>query len=642
MAEGASRKLTRVPITGVRIEGGFWGPRLETNRRATLPVQYEQLEQTGRLAALEQDWRAGQPNQPHQFWDSDIAKWIEAAAYSLATTPDPALEQRVDRVVTALALAQQDDGYLNSYYTTVDPDQRWTNLRDMHELYCAGHLMEAAVAHYEATGKRRLLEVLCGYADHIGARFGKKKGQGRGYPGHEEIELALMKLYRATGEARYLDLAKFFVDERGRQPHYFDQEAAARGDDPATYWAQTYAYCQAHAPVREQKEVVGHAVRATYLYSGMADVAMETGDGTLLAALRRLWKNLAERRMYITGGIGPTARNEGFTFNYDLPNESAYAETCAAIGLVFWAHRMLQLDPDARYADVMERALYNGVLSGVSQDGKAFFYANPLAVFPKEIEGAPSHLAATRQPWFGCACCPPNVARLLASFGQYVYAMRGRELWVHLYAAGSVACRFNGVSVVLHQKTDYPWNGEVRFTVEPDKPAAFTLALRIPGWCRGAKLRVNGKPAGLKAVTRKGYARIKRQWQPGDALDLTLPMPVQRVRAHANVRANLGRVALQRGPLVYCLEEADNGPGLDRIVLPDSAALRTVRKDILGGIVVLTAPARKVAADGGALYRTDQPKARPHRITAVPYCLWNNRKPGEMLVWIREQAGVAR
>ena len=638
MSAQVARRLRPVSLRDVSIEGGFWGPRLEVNRAVTLAVQYEQLKKSGRLAALKQDWAPGKPNKPHPFWDSDIAKWLEAAAHSLAAHPDRALEKRVDEVVIDLALAQQDDGYLNSYFTTVEPENRWANLRDMHELYCAGHLIEAAVAYYEATGKRRLLDVVCHYADHIDRQFGPSKGQRRGYPGHEEIELALVKLHRATAEKRRLELARFFIDERGRLPHYFHVEALRRGEDTGDFRAGAYAYAQAHAPVREQKEAVGHAVRAMYLYSGMTDVAAETGDQSLAAACKRLWKNLTERRMYITGGVGPAAGNEGFTFDYDLPNETAYAETCAAIGLVFWAHRMLQLDPDRAYADVMERALYNGVLSGVSLDGKAFFYANPLAVFPKEFEMSPSHVAATRQPWFGCACCPPNLARLLASLGQYAYAFGPREIRVHLYVQGRAAFQLDCGNVILKQETAYPWRETVRFTVEPEKPGRFVLALRIPGWCRGAKLKVNGKSLNLSAVTRKGYARIRRDWSKGDTVELALPMPVERIRAHPKVRADLGRVALQRGPVVYCFEEVDNGPDLDQISLPSKAPIRATYRKMLGGAVVLTAQARRVAQAGrdGGLYASVKPKRKAVRVTAVPYCLWNNRKPGEMLVWIRD------
>ena len=636
------RKLTPARLTDVEINDAFWTPRLDVNRNATLPIEYDQCKKTGRLDAMK--WKEGKGPAPHIFWDSDTAKWIEAAAYSLATHPDKKLQRKVDRVIDTLAAAQCEDGYLNSYYTRVEPGKRWSNLRERHELYCAGHLMEAAVAYYEATGKRKLLDVMCRYADYIDEVFGPRKGQKRGYPGHEEIELALVKLYNVTGERRYLDLSKFFVNERGSQPHYFDAEAKARGDDPGQYHFKTHQYTQSHVPVREQRKVVGHAVRAMYLYSGMADVAGETGDRTLLAACRRLWKNVTERRMHVHGGIGPTSRNEGFTHDYDLPNETAYAETCAAIALVFFAHRMLQIEADSRYADVMERALYNNVMSGVSYDGKAFFYGNPLSAYP----GYTPHGAGfsdegghyRRSEWFGCACCPPNLARILASLGQYVYSSARNAAWVHLYAGGQASLDIGKQRVTLQQKTQYPWDGRVRITVRPEVPAEFTLALRIPGWSSGAKLTVNGRGVNLADVTSKGYAKVKRLWSKGDRVELVLPMPVERIEAHPKVRQDRGCVALQRGPVVYCLEQVDNGPDLGGIVLPRNAKL-TARKDarLFGGVGVITGKALRFDAGkwSDGLYRPVASKTRPAPIKAIPYFLWANRAEGEMLVWIRER-----
>ncbi|MHB0856484.1 MAG: glycoside hydrolase family 127 protein [Anaerolineae bacterium] len=637
-----TRRLTPVSFRHVSLQGSFWERPQETNRRVTLPVEYELLQKTGRIGALRLDWQPGQPHMPHHFWDSDIAKWIEAAGYSLATHPDPELEQAVDGVIELLAASQQPDGYLNTHYSAVEPQNRWTNLRDMHELYCAGHLMEAGVAYYEGTGKRQLLDVMCRYADYIDTVFGPHEGQKRGYPGHEEIELALVKLARVTGEARYLRLAEFFVDERGRQPHYYDIEAIARGEDPKKYYGGSYAYCQSHLPVREQTTAEGHAVRAVYLYSGMADVAAETGDDTLVAACERLWANVTERRMYVTGGIGPAATLERFTYDYDLPNDNAYAETCAAIGLVFWAHRMLHIDGDGRYADTMELALYNGVLSGVSLDGTRFFYANPLEVDPAAYAGRPDlfhrgSVAPQRQKWFDCACCPPNVARLLAALGEYAYSTGAGEAAVHLYAAGEARLTVDGQAVTLRQETRYPWDGRVRVTVGPERAATWTLALRIPAWCRSASLWVNGEP--VEAPRRKGYARITRSWQAGDVVDLDLAMPVERMAAHPKVREDAGRVALQRGPLVYCLEELDNGPVLPDIALPRNAALEAHWEEgLLGGVVVLEGPAERRDLTGweGQLYRATALASRAVTLRAVPYYAWGNRGLGEMLVWLRE------
>ncbi len=625
------RTFAPVPFTAVTIEDEFWMPRLRANRERTIPIEYDQCKTTGRVDALRLDWQPGQ-KEPHYFWDSDIAKWIEAAAYSLATHPDPQLDTLVDEVVALLAVSQQPDGYLNTHYTSVEPDKRWSNLRDNHELYCAGHLIEAGVAHYQATGKRALLDVVSRYADYIATVFGREEDQKRGYPGHEEIELALVKLYHATGERRYLDLAAYFVDERGVQPHYFDQEALARGDDPAAYRFKTHAYSQSHLPVREQQAVVGHSVRAMYLYSAMADLAGELGDAALLEACEQLWRHLTTRNLYITGGIGPAAANEGFTHDYDLPNENAYAETCAAIGLVFWSHRLLQLACDGRYADVLERALYNGVISGVSLDGERFFYENPLA-----SEG--DH---HRQAWFDCACCPPNVARLLASLGEYIYGQSDNEIAVHLYVQGSATLSMNGQSITLRQETRYPWDGRVQIELMLDQRARFGLRLRIPGWCRRAQVAVNGEPVDMEGKLRRRYLVLDRTWQAGDRVTLELEMPVERMYAHPDVRQDAGQVALQRGPLVYCFEEVDLAIPLQRLQLPAASALSpSFQPDLLDGVVVLTGEGLAAVEDGweNVLYRTQPPTYTPIPLTAIPYYAWDNRAAGAMRVWVWSSYG---
>lgn len=627
----------------VRINGGFWGRLMEVNRSVTLPIQYKQSKDTGRIDAFKLAWKQGDDNPPHIFWDSDVGKWIEAAAYSLSASPDAALERLVDSVIDLIARAQQPDGYLNTHFTVVEPEKRWTNLRDNHELYCAGHLIEGSVAYYQATGKRRFLDVMCRYADYIGKLFGPRKGQKRGYCGHEEIELALIKLHLVTNERRYLDLARYFIDERGRSPHYFDQEARARGEEPRKFWAKTYEYNQAHVPVREQAEVVGHAVRAMYLYCGMTDVAQATGDKTLLKACKRLWKNLVERRMHITGGLGPVAANEGFTCDYDLPNESAYLESCAAIGLVFWAQRMLNAEFDGEVADVMERALYNGTISGVSFDGKTFFYGNPLAAHPG-FDGngrfVNKEYHYRRSKWFGCACCPPNIARMIAQFPGFVYSIRARELAVHHYAGSESQVTVAGQTVRLVQETAYPWQERVVLRLTPERASVWTLALRIPGWCREATLCVNDKAVALAPVTTRGYARIRRKWHPGDRVDLVLPMPVERIAAHPAVRQNGGRVALQRGPVVYCFEEADNGSNLNDVVLRPDRAFKITRGDsgLLAGVPRIHAKAwrRELEDWKGRLYGRQGSRHVHCDVTAIPYFMWANRSPGEMLVWIRQ------
>ena len=616
--------LSGVPFTSVKILDRFWSERIRINREETIPAGYEQCRSTGRIDAMRLDWRPGREPVPHIFWDSDVAKWLEAAAYSLATHPDAALEAQVDEVVALLAASQQTDGYINSYFSAVEPEKRWSNLRDNHELYCAGHLIEAAVAHFQATGKRTFLDIMRRYADCIASEFGVDAGMKPGYCGHEEIELALVKLGRVTGEKRYMDLARYFVDQRGRQPHYFDTESIARGEDAGEY---NYAYNQSHCPVREQDKIVGHAVRAAYLYCAMADLAAEDGDEALKLACERIWNDLVETKMYVTGGIGSSRHNEGFTTDYDLPNETAYAETCAAIGLVFWAYRMLHIDGDSRYADVMERALYNGVISGVSLDGRKFFYENPLA----------SRGAHHRQPWFGCACCPPNITRILASLGGYIYATGESRLAVHLYVASEAAAQVGEHAVTVRQETDYPWDGAVKLTLGLKGKARFDLTLRQPDWAGHASLRVNG--AEVEPRVDRGYLAIDREWSDGDVIELGIEMPVRRVYADPRVAADCGRVALQRGPIVFCLEAADNGPELERLSAPRHAEWNA-RFDptVLGGVITLKGDGAKLdTADGhGPLYRDRPIATKTVALTAVPYYTWDNRAAGEMLVWIRE------
>lgn len=624
-----------------RLDGGFWGPRLETNRTATLAHVREQLQCAGQWGVWDMAWKPEDPNPPHVFWDSDLAKWMEGAARILdePLCKDPELEAQLDGLIAKMAAAQWDDGYLNSHYTLVEPENRWTNLESAHELYCAGHLIEAAIAYHEATGKTAFLDVVRRYADHIAATFGPGPGQKRGYPGHQELELALVKLYRATGERRYLDLARYFIDERGREPHYYNAERVRRGAEP--HPVERFAYNQSHAPVREQERAVGHAVRAMYLYSAMADLAGETGDAPLFDAARRLWESVVTRQMTVTGGIGPSAANEGFAADCELPNDGYY-ETCAAIGLILFAHRMLQLDPRAEYADVMERALYNGVLSGVALDGRSFFYENPLESSPRyDVVNQQYNPPHRRQSWFTCACCPTNVVRFLASLGDYVYGVSDEGVYVHLYASGTVQ-RFGEDAIIdIRQRTEYPWKEKVTLDVKM-AGGEKTLYLRMPGWCREPSLTINGEPVDLARTVRDGYARITRVWK-GDTVELRLPMPVERVRPHPALRDAAGCVALQRGPVIYCIEEEDNGPELHRLVLPPDTPVKAMTKrGLLGGVSVLRADVLDVVADEGrALYAAEADRTRKEPLQAIPYFAWANREPGEMRVWIREALSEA-
>jgi DUF1680 family protein len=635
-APGAAIRARAVPFTAVEFRDRLWAPRQAVVRERTVPFLYGQMEKIGTIAALDVTSPPGPLAFPYRknntstsvmYWDSDIAKWIETASYTLATHPDPTLEARIDDVVARIAAAQEGDGYFNSFFQAREPAKKWTNLRDWHELYCAGHMIEAAVAHARATGKHNLLDIVGRQVDLIARIFGKGEGQKHGYCGHEEIELALLKLYRLTGDRRHLDLARYFVDERGSEPHYFDIEARSRGDDPKNFWHETYEYNQSHRPVREQDRVVGHAVRAMYLYSAMADLAAELDDAALAAACRALWTDLTGKRLYVTGGLGPSAGNEGFTTDYDLPNETAYAETCASVGLVFWAHRMALLEGDGRYADVMEQALYNGALSGLSLDGERFFYENPL-----ESRGA-HH----RWTWHRCPCCPANIARLIASLGSYVYSVAPSEIAVHLYAQTSAHVDVGSTAVTLTQATNYPWAGAIAIRLEPRAPAEFTLRLRVPGWCRAASLAVNGERLDVAAMVERGYVAIRRHWRAGDEVTLDLAMPVERIRAHPDVRADQGRVALKRGPIVYCVEEADNAAAPHRIVLPRSEPIEaTFEPDLLGGVATLRGTALAVEPVDGDLYRPEPWPLERVAFKAIPYHVWDHRTPGEMLVWLPE------
>ncbi|MDF2936874.1 MAG: hypothetical protein K0Q90_2247 [Paenibacillaceae bacterium] len=645
-----------VLLEQVRITDGFWSDYLKLVREVVIPYQYETLHD--RVPGVEpshaiRNFRIAAGDEEGEFYgfvfqDSDVAKWLEAVGYSLAVHPDPELERRADEVIELVARAQQPDGYLNTFFTVKEPGKRWTNLTDCHELYCAGHMMEAAAAYYRATGKRKLLDVCCRFADHIADVFGTGEGQLPGYDGHQEIELALVKLYQATGEEKYLKLAQYFIDQRGVEPSFLVEEWKKRNG--LGYWSAVpsknppnVSYHQAHLPVREQETAVGHAVRAVYMYTAMADLAAYTGDEALLAACKRLWANIVHKQMYITGGIGSTHHGEAFTFDYDLPNDTVYAETCASIGLIFFASRMLRLEARSEYADVLERALYNTVIAGMARDGRHFFYVNPLEVWPKASRGNPGkhHIKPVRPGWFSCACCPPNVARLLSSLGEYLYTVNGDTLFVHLYIGGEADVEVGGgLSAGLRLESSLPWEGRASLELSLPSAAAFTLALRMPAWCGAPQVSVNGEPVEVHACVRDGYAYIGRVWKTGDRVELDLPMEAQLVRAHPQLRANAGRVAIQRGPLVYAVEEADNGYGpLSALVVQRDAPLVAQFDDkLLGGAVVVEgqAVAEEESGWSGGLYSASQKKTVPVSFKAIPYYLWGNRGEGEMAVWLRE------
>ena len=637
--------------TRARIEGGFWRVYQDLVRDRVIPYQWRAMKDLIPGAPKShsvENFRiaAGVARGTHEgmvFQDSDLAKWLEAAGSVLADGGPGTGEigAWAEEAVDLIARAQRPDGYVNTYFTLKAPERIFRNLQEAHELYCAGHLIEAGVSMHRGTGNARILEVVRRLADLIDARFGVEPGKIRGYDGHEEVELALVKLYRLTGERRYLDRAKYFVDERGRAPSFFEKEAA-QPDFIPIWGIRPLDYFQAHLPVREQADAVGHAVRAMYLYTAMADVALETGDAGLAAACDRLWESATERRMYVTGSIGSSAHLEAFSTDYDLPNDTAYAETCAAIGLFLFSARMARLHDEARYADVMERTLYNGIISGLALNGESYFYVNPLEVVPAvcDANGACRHVKYRRQAWYGCACCPPNIARTIASLGEYVYRRNGDVLFADLYHEGSLTFAVSGREVTVRQKTRYPWDGSVTLEIEPAAPVELELALRIPSWCRSASILLNGGPSG-GAADRGGYHRVRRRWQRGDRVQLDLPMTAERVFAHPLVRADYGKVAVQRGPLVYCLEEADNGAGLHTVCLPRGSPLDEVqRPEMLGGITVIRARGTTRTGQGGAtLYPGAAPAAasREKDLVFIPYYAWANRGPGEMRVWVRDE-----
>jgi len=591
-----------VPFTNVKIDDAFWRPRLEVLRKVTIKACLAQCESTGRIANFAK--AAGLVEGEFEgiyFNDSDVYKVLEGAAYLLMSHRDPELEAEVDRIIDLIAAAQEPDGYLCTYFTLVAPESKWTDM-EKHEMYNGGHLIEAAVAYHEATGKRKLLDTACRLADHYDSVFGP--GKRHWVEGHEEIELALMKLYRATREERYRKLALWLLEERGR------------GHGKGAIWDKEEwgpAYCQDDVPVRNIEKVTGHAVRAMYLYTAMADAVRVSGDPAYVGALQRVWAHTVERNMYVTGGIGPSRHNEGFTHDYDLPNETAYCETCAAIAMVLWNHRMNLLFGDAKYADVVEREMYNGALAGISLSGDKFFYVNPLA----------SRGDHHRVEWFGTSCCPTNLARYLPSIGQYAYARTDDGLAVNQYIGGEAEFEVaGGLRVKLKTTANYPWDGRIELAVNPERPGRFAIRLRVPGWCKGYKLKIGGESLGeAEALTDRGYVVLDREWSPGDAVALELEMPVEIVRARAEVEADRGRIAVQRGPVVYCAEQADN-PDLayDAFALAVREPLLVRdRPDLLGGVTVLTGQ----TADG-----------KPCRL--IPYYAWDNREEGFMQVWIRE------
>lgn len=604
------------------------------------------------------------------FQDTDFSKWIEAVGYSLTQHEDPELEQIADEAIDIVCAAQLENGYLDTYYIINGMDKSFTNLRDHHELYCLGHLVEGAVAYYQATGKDKLLNAAMRFADYCVEYFGPEEGQCKGYPGHEIAEMALVRLYEVTKDEKYLDLSRFFLDMRGTKPYYFDVEDEVRAGyegrdfkvpqvNERSNWFERnrFSYHQAHKPVREQNEAVGHAVRAVYLYSGMADVARITGDKDMLFACEKIWDSITKEKLYITGGIGATHMGEAFSYPYDLPNDTAYSETCAAIGLVFFARRMLQIKADRKYADVMEQALYNTVLAGMALDGKSFFYVNPLEVSPVacDRDERKFHVKSMRQKWFGCACCPPNIARMVSSVQAYAYTEEEDTLYTHLYMSSTLCKKVGESELYMKVDTTLPWEGKVEIQLRGEGVPC-TLALRLPGWSKESKVSwtENGKSyqvvcteenmistEGLNNVRyENGYLYITASWQE-DSISLEFDLSVKIMSANPKVCENVGKVAITRGPITYCMEEADNGVDL-HLNRVDLDALKCdlpqiVYTEELGHkLVMITLPGKRISAEETDLYREYSDEAEEDvRLKFIPYYVWNNRGPGEMSVWVR-------
>ena len=585
------KMIEQIDFSHVKINDNFWSPRLSKHVSATLPVCIDQIEnQTGRIRNFENAAKGEGEHSGIFFDDSDVYKALEGMAYSLINNPDPELEKKADEWIDKFAAAQQPDGYINTFYTLTGLDKRWTNM-DKHEMYCAGHMIEAGVAYYQATGKRKLLDVCIRMTDHMMSQFGP--GKRHWVPGHEEIELALVKLYQTTQEQKYLDFAYWLLEERGHGHGTMGDEGKW---DPVYY--------QDIVPVRQLTDISGHAVRCMYLYCGMADVAALKNDTGYIAAIDRLWDDVVHRNMYITGGIGSSRDNEGFTEDYDLPNLDAYCETCASVGMVLWNQRMNQLTGDSKYIDILERSLYNGALAGISLGGDRFFYVNPL-------ESKGDH---HRQEWYGCACCPSQLSRFLPSIGNYIYASSDDALWVNLYIGNTGQIRIGETDILLTQETDYPWDGSVKLTISTSQPLEKEIRLRIPNWCKTYDLSINGKR--INVSEKKGYAVIK-DWKSQDVIALDMDMPVEIVAADPHVKENFGKRAIQRGPLVYCMEEIDNPEYFDQIQLSPSTTFQTAfASDILNGI------------------KTIKTNGRAQSATFIPYYAWDNRKAGKMRVWI--------
>jgi uncharacterized protein len=647
LAQKKDYPITSVPFTDVRLSDNFWLPRVRTNHNVTIPASFERCESTGRVKNFEMAAaRSGEFCTIFPFDDTDIYKTIEGASFSLSLNPDKKLEIYIDSLIVKIANAQEPDGYL---YTarTINPLQphkwagreRWEKEGELsHELYNAGHLYEAAAAHYQATGKRNLLNIALKNADLVCAVFGPDKKHVA--PGHQVVEMGLVKLYRITGKKEYLETAKYFIDERG----HFNGYDSASND----LW-KNGAYWQDHKPVIEQDEAVGHAVRAGYLYAAMADIAALTGDQQFLSAIDKIWNNVVGKKIYVQGGIGASGEGERFAGNYELPNSTAYNETCAAIANVYWNQRMFQLYGDSKYVDILEKSLYNGLLSGVGMDGKSFFYTNAMEI--KNIFRH-KHMEAERSGWFPCSCCPTNITRLIPSVPGYMYAINDDAIYVNLFASSTSTVTVKNKKIKIIQENDYPWNGDLTFRIEPQASSVFKVLIRVPGWAQNHAMpsdlytftdrqsekiviSINGKVVDYKI--EKGYAILSRTWKNGDVVAVKLPMPVRKLQSNSNVENNIGKVALQRGPLVYCAEWPDNFGLTSNLILPANSSFTTEHKsDLLNGVTVLKSEALAITVDEN----NNSVSTKTQPFTAIPYYAWAHRGKGEMMIWLPQKVSA--
>ena len=653
-----------IPLKDIKITDGFWNKYIHLVKDVIIPYQWEIL--NDRLEDVETSHcienfkiAAGESEGEFQgavFQDTDVAKWLEAVGFALSYGRDAQLEKLADETIELIGRAQQPDGYINTYFTIKEPGKRWTNLMEGHELYTAGHMIEAAVAYYESTGKRRFLDIVSRFADLICDTFGNKQGQIHGYPGHQEIELALVKLYRVTGNRRYLEQAKYFIDARGVGENYFLKEVKQRKHKLIFPEFDNYdtKYSQSDKPVREQKTAEGHAVRANYMYTAMADIACECDDDGLLEACDRLWNNMVHKRMYITGSVGSSGILERFTTDYDLPNDCNYSETCATIALAMFGKRMADIKKEASYMDVVERALYNTLLSGIAMDGKSFFYVNPLEVWPANCipRTSKEHVKPVRQKWFGVACCPPNITRTLASLGQYVYFQEDNEIYVNLYVANNTHVTIGGNEYDINMKGNFPWENHMTFSITKIKSSNdskqekdIVLAFRIPGYAKNFAVTCgdNGEKhiSDADKCIEKGYMKINLpKGCEESTIEINFDAPAVFVHANPKVRADAGKTAIMKGPLVYCIEEVDNGANLSAIKVDPCQQLEEhYEADVLGGSSVIGLKGKRCiesAWDDNCLYAVNQPQYEEVQLKAVPYCYWGNRKTGEMQVWMRE------